>query len=296
MTLVIAVTTPESIWLLADRRLTYPNSRTKDTARKIMSLEADDGVALIGYSGLGATAFGTEPSDWMSAVLRGRRLPLEQLLDVLASAIKEHIPEKLKKRRPGHIHQVLIPAFVKRKARLYTIALVASNAISDIKLEYQRQILDVTHPHSNVPPRLAIAGSGSRFFINNPLQRKLMRLVKASDRKKIRPELVADALAELNYNVHKIDKSVGPSCIVTWRFRKSGGGVQFYTGTRRESSPGIPGIGAGMDISAIAALAMQYLLPSMQPALADGVTSNNNDTKFDQALSKLPGGPDEKLI
>ena len=60
MTLVATINTPESIWLLADRRLTYKGRPPKDDAHKVMVLEATDGVALLGYAGLGATALGNE--------------------------------------------------------------------------------------------------------------------------------------------------------------------------------------------------------------------------------------------
>jgi hypothetical protein len=57
VTLVVAVTGPESIWLLADRRLSYAARPPKDDGRKIMFLETTDGVAILGYAGLGATRF-----------------------------------------------------------------------------------------------------------------------------------------------------------------------------------------------------------------------------------------------
>jgi hypothetical protein len=93
MTLVVAATTRESIWLAADRRLSYPGRVFKDDARKAMILETDDGVAILGYAGLGETVLGTEPADWMSAVLRGRRLSLEHSLQVLADACLKQIPQ-----------------------------------------------------------------------------------------------------------------------------------------------------------------------------------------------------------
>jgi len=96
MTLVVTVNGPEAIWLLADRRLNRRLSGRsgpiKDDARKLMFLETDDGVAILGYAGLGATALGTEPADWMSAVLRGRRLSVEASLSVLAEAVKRQLP------------------------------------------------------------------------------------------------------------------------------------------------------------------------------------------------------------
>lgn len=76
-----------------------------------MFLETKDGVAILGYSGLGETALGTEPADWMSAVLRGRPLSLEHSLGALADAIKKQIPPHLvglPKRAPL-AHSVIAP-------------------------------------------------------------------------------------------------------------------------------------------------------------------------------------------
>ncbi len=42
-----------------------------------MLLDTTDGTAVLAYAGLGATAAGTEPSDWMSATLNGLNLPME---------------------------------------------------------------------------------------------------------------------------------------------------------------------------------------------------------------------------
>jgi hypothetical protein len=88
VTLILTVNGRESIWMLADRRLSCKGRSPKDDARKVMLVETTDGVAILGYAGVGATALGTEPADWMAAVLRGRNLPLEQSLGVLARAMK----------------------------------------------------------------------------------------------------------------------------------------------------------------------------------------------------------------
>jgi hypothetical protein len=126
MTLVVAVARPETIWLLADRRLSFDSRPPKDDGRKIMFLETTDGVAILGYAGLGATARGTEPADWMSAVLRGRNLPLEQSLGVLADTMQKQFPRHMV-RMPGKgglAHTVIVPAFLGKEPRLYSIDLV----------------------------------------------------------------------------------------------------------------------------------------------------------------------------
>ena len=76
MTLVVTINGPETIWVLTDRRLSSKGKAVKEDALKVMFLETTDGVAILGYCGLGATANQTEPSNWMSAVSRGRNLPL----------------------------------------------------------------------------------------------------------------------------------------------------------------------------------------------------------------------------
>jgi hypothetical protein len=48
---LVAATSLESIWMLTDRRLSFP-ARFRDDARKMMALETNDGLALLGYAGL----------------------------------------------------------------------------------------------------------------------------------------------------------------------------------------------------------------------------------------------------
>ena len=74
MTLVLSVVGPESVWTVADRRLTDRGRVVREDARKIMFLETTDGVAILAYAGLGATARGTEPADWMSFRITRQKL------------------------------------------------------------------------------------------------------------------------------------------------------------------------------------------------------------------------------
>jgi hypothetical protein len=284
---------PETIWLLADRRLSYKHQKPKDDARKVMCLETTDGVAILGYAGLGATARGTEPADWMSAVLRGRNLPLEQTLAVLAEALKREFPRHMVGMPGQPAHYVIVPAFLGEELRLYEIDLVFA---PDGK-KYFRYTRYVHNPLLATPraPRLAVAGSGALYLAKNKKWiRGLLRMVKASDRRQVQPRAVADHLANLNHAVHLADKTVGPRCVVVWRHRKEGvhkggGGHQFYSGTTRDaSSPALPTIGVGMDIEAIATAMMEVMR-------ARQTTSELNTDEINAALARLPNKPDENL-
>ena len=138
MTLILSINSPETIWLLADRRLSYKHGKPKDDACKIMILDTTDGTALLGYAGLGATARGTQPADWMSAVLRGRKLTLEQSLSVLAGALKREFPRHMVSMPDPPVHYVVIPAFLGEELRLYGIDLALT---SDRKQHFRTQII-----------------------------------------------------------------------------------------------------------------------------------------------------------
>lgn len=302
MTLIVTINGPETIWLLADRRLSFPGKLPKDDARKLMSLQTTDGVALLGYAGLGSTSFGTEPADWMHAVLRGRNLPLEQSLGVLASAIMKQFPKHLAlmARYGVPAHSVVIPAFIGNEARLYTIDLGLRQDRKTYGFRYTRHTgKRITAPRT---PRLAAGGSGALYLMKNKKWiRPLLRLVRACDRLKIAPLRVADHLAAINNEVHAhtTDGSVGPRCIVAWRHRtngvhKAGSAQHFYTGTARDrNSTLIPTIATGIDISGVIKVTQPYLklldIPPGQPALQIGIDSLNSD------LARLPTEPNEEL-
>jgi hypothetical protein len=168
VTLVLTVNGPETIWLLADRRLSSQGRPLRDDARKVMLLHTTDGVAILGYAGLGATALGTEPADWMSAVLRGRNLPLEQSLGTLADAMKRQFPRHMI-RIPGDrgaAHSVFVPAFVGGEPRLYTIDLVFAPDRKTYAFRYTRHL--VSKPALVAPrtPRMGLTGSGAELSRN----------------------------------------------------------------------------------------------------------------------------------
>src|SRR5262249_13714258 len=99
------------------------------------------------------------------------------------------------------------------------------------------------------------------------LLRGVLRMIKAHDRGQVPALAVADQLARINNGVSLdfADKSVGPRCIVAWRYRKDdilkrSGSHQFYTGSARDiSSPSIPTIAGEFDFNAIIGVITPHL-------------------------------------
>jgi hypothetical protein len=306
VTLIVAATGPESIWLLADRRISYQHRPPKDDARKIMFLDTDDGKAILGYSGLGETALGTEPADWMSAVLRGRRLSLEQSLGVLTDATKRQLPRHMV-RLPGDggvTYNIIVPAFVHNKASLYTIDLVFSPDRTGYSFRYTRHVTGRSIPAKSRTPRLAIAGSGAFYLMKRKKwMHDLLRLLKAYDRERLSATVVADHFAALNYEVYGglQDKTVGPRCIVAWRngkngARRGGGGHQFYTGTTRDAiSPSLPTIANGMDISALLDVITPHTFRHLEALKTGQPLIELDKDQINAELARLPDKPDESL-
>jgi hypothetical protein len=310
MTLVFSAHSRDSLWVVVDRRLSYGGRRPPvNDAVKIMSLETADGHGLLAYAGLGATRRGTQPSEWMSAVLRGRGgMTFEQTLGVLAGAATRELPKYLVS-VPGGGHSIVIPAFVRRiGSRVYTIDNVVRPKTRQHWYRY------TSHQRTDIPRspsvRLAAAGTGGEYIDKNKdkaWQRELLSLVNQHDRGKISDHLIADRLAQLNYETHKAleadgDTTVGPRSIVVWRRRLDarpgapGGGHQFYTGVDRDRDcPGIPTIVNGRDAQAIARVFMKQF----QRGIADhGITpaALNFDThELNRLLAGIPDQPDERL-
>lgn len=307
MTLIVSINTPETIWMLADRRLSFQGRRPKDDARKIMFLETKDGVAILGYAGLGATAKGTEPVDWMSRVLRGRDVLLEQALSILAAAHRRQMP--------GHLlrfpkfwnaeHNLLVSAFLNDRPCLYSI---------DMQIALNRKFYNWRHTRYQAQnkdgtatvraPRIGVAGSGAAYFKSNKsLGRELVRAVRACDEKKISHEAVAHYLASINMRVHSsaTDGSVGPRCIIAWRNRKggahAGGGAQrgYSNGVLDRDHPPLPTIAGGTDINALIGAVTPYIFKSM-PRLGTTEAASPLDVEaMNAALARLPWTPDENL-
>ena len=126
MTFVLSRCGDKSIWLMADTRLTAGDgSSFRDDGTKLLTLDTTDATCLIGYAGLGATAAGTQPSEWMARCLTGINVPLEHAVDTIARVMTEKFPQ-----HSGAVpnlailhHQVIFVAFSEKIARRFIIRL-----------------------------------------------------------------------------------------------------------------------------------------------------------------------------
>jgi hypothetical protein len=261
-----------------------------------MLLDTTDGVTILAYAGLGATASGTEPSDWMSATLNGLNLPMEQSLGHLAERTKERLPRHLK----GSPHVVVAPAFVNGEARLYTINAIPSKPQKEYLVKYERRVM---RPDLPIAPRVCLAGSGAVTVHKRGVEwlRDILRLIAAHDRRTIAALTVADKFATLNQAVAAKDKLVGSRCVVAWRYspqgvHRGGGGYQFYSGTERDRSwPALPTLAQVYDIRAIAGAIGPYTFDRIKASMESGLPLDVDATKVNQLLADLPEGPNDEL-
>ena len=292
--------------MLADRRISFANRPPRDDARKMLMLETRDGVAMLGYAGLGATAGGTEPADWMNAVLRGRNLPLEHCLGELAGALQRQFPQHLLVLpvQFGAAHSIIVPAFLNGEPRLYSIDLVFSADRKTKSFRYTRHVVGPVPSYPPRTPRVALAGSGALFLLRDKRWlRQLLKLVRACDAQRIAPQVVSDFLAALNFRVSlgMVDNSVGPRSVVVWRHKKGsarngGGAHQFYNGIVRESDSGmLPTLCNGMDIQALIQATMPLMMSQMSKLREHGAANEIDRDAINAALAKLPDQPDETL-
>jgi len=252
MTLVVGVTSPKSIWLLTDRRLSAPGRTPTDRARKFLMLETTDGRSLIGYSGLGATALGNEPGDWMSRVLRGRNLSVDQSIGVLAQAAKERLIPHIEKMRTNTVrgHVIVATAQVNGKPEVFHVDMHRWPHSKQYSFLHTRYEVPHPLPASPTTPRVIAAGSGAiPLDAHRSWMRPLLRMVRAYDDERVWQWAVARHLAQINQRVAKIVPTVGQRCIVSW-FSNRGGGHEFYDGDEIDNTPGdrrIPQISLGVD-------------------------------------------------
>jgi hypothetical protein len=286
--------------MLTDRRLSRPDGKTlRDDAIKLLFLESKDGKAILAYAGLGQTPGRTEPSEWMSRVLRGHNLGLEEYLEVLRSAAGSQLPKFLTNVISGHV--IVCPAIVANRPRMFSIE-VGSHPGQLILRNWV-----FTH-NAQLPPPFSIAGSGAVLYHQDRAWcRELLRLVYAYNRGKISPAPVCEYLVRLNQQASRKVSTVSGDCIVAWRLRDGqkrqphGGGAHAYdeNGQRVRMKLDIPEIGwGGRDLGAFTSILVAEMEKSIT-AYRDGLTSGPfealNPSLAVEEFNKLPEQPDERL-
>jgi len=200
-------------------------------------------------------------------------------------------------------HVVLAPSFVDGRPSLFSIELDLQPASRGHKTHFLRHVIDTVSGRNK---RIGIAGSGGPLALREikARQRRLLRLIVEHERRKVSALIVADELARLNSSVAQRESSVGPNCLVTWRYNKKGplgggGGTQAYQGeTRGGFGYMVPTNANGLDISALLENQRPFSQRAME-ALLNGEESLYKDETFlkemKDALENVPTLPDDKL-
>lgn len=299
MTLVVAATTRRTAWLMTDRRLTFKDRPPTDDAIKLVSLQCTDGVALIGYAGLGSTVAGTKVADWVNGVLVGRNWPLEGALSALASAGAKALPPHLQRLRPGSpwVHNFVVPAFKGGEARIYSIDFAGAGTGGRWSHRYTSHVFHRNGRPQGRPPRMTCAGSGAKLASlreHAPLRGKILALMHRFDAGRVAADDVFRAFAELNHAVSQLEPTVGSRCVITYRNTPQGGSHAFFDSVTHEITCGdrIPQIAHGMDIQEFVAAA----LPVMRLPRSPGDAMPPIDVEaMNRALANLTNKPRDDL-
>ncbi|WP_460807923.1 hypothetical protein [Nocardioides salsibiostraticola] len=235
MTFALSLVSQKTIWLVVDRRISWDAGPPKDIGVKAMTVEASDGVVMLGYAGLGLTAGGTQPSSWMCNVLRGRNLSVEGCLFALAHEMQQHLRPHVASRWN---QIVAAPAIVDGECRSYVIGLSDNGRVAFQRLHVRG--LGRRDRLARVSPRAVYTGTGGGWLSKQRSRRVMLRelysLAGKHDLGKASHFVVADRLAIFNSLAsEKEPATVGPTCYVLWRRMSdtSGWEQQNYRGTDR---------------------------------------------------------------
>lgn len=286
MTLAVGIASRGSLWMVADRRLSCGSQVVRDDAKKVLKICATDGSALVSYAGLGSTATGMEPSQWMSNTLRGRRLTMHESMSVLANATQDQIPDYLKPFPDFSLnHQLVAVAFVNDRHAIYEVILTPTGVNANRKEFPEDQTV-------------ALAVGSGRASIDKAHADHVTSLVHTLDEKASSREAVAVELARLAHEAHLTtsDGTVGPSCIVSYHLQGgTAAQLAFTEGRRDRDDPPIPTISHGTDMIALLGTLLRHTRFTRNPATRRLEVEGDPDDKVNASLAKLPKHPDWKL-
>lgn len=312
MTLVLTALGRESVWMVTDRRLTVGSRVVTEEAIKVVDLGTSNGRVLIGYAGIGATAKGTQPSDWIVALLRGARPDLAQALSHLARAAERQLPPHLKMMRGGSSHVMLIAGFEEAAPKVFAIAQGTAADRTPFALRYE-QVFGPPRANGKHPtPRIASTGTGTPALWANKKawMRKILRLISRHESGDVSSEMVATELAGMNFYAHeRTDGTVGPNCLVVWRYRNGavigGGAQQAFEGLRKAKDPPIirkakytpiiPAVDGGYDVGQLVKLTMESTMPTLVEAIKTGTPPRDTSEEMKAAVARGNWERDERL-
>jgi hypothetical protein len=292
MTLALVALGENSIWAMADRMLSF-EGKTRTDAIKLAEFQGDDGVAVIAYAGLGETAAGMQPSQWITNVLRGYKpIAIEQGLTVLAEATFKNLAPNLLDlpQKTGRSHAFLIAAHINKKPQLFTI---------EVELNAEGSLVHTRHTRwlnsRGVPHRIAIAGSGAAFLLKESrLLRNVLTAIRAADAGKASHQEVSELFEAVNARVAANVNSVSAACIVLWRIIGEGGGAHRWFPPAEGAPEFIPSVAGGMPAHEI----ISAILPTMQEhlhKLMRGEQSEIDPKKMQALINHISDTPDSSL-
>ena len=157
MTFALGLTSGRSVFMVADHRISW-STRFDDRGVKVATVRAVDGLALLGYAGLGETANGTQPSAWMRNLLNGRKLTVEGCIAEVAIGIEHQFRQHMLDLGD---HLVVVSAVVDDQPRMYGIHL-RDKGVGYAPLR-QAQLAE-SGISQDAAPRAIYTGSGGAWF------------------------------------------------------------------------------------------------------------------------------------
>ncbi len=283
---------------MADQRISDSRGGMSDDALKIVRLHANDGLALLGYAGLGRTLAGIEVSDWINNVLRGRFGSVEYCLGVIADSARRRLPRHLLALGLGfQRHTIVALALRGEHPSVYTIDITVRDGSDAERVVYARRQWVKPPNQRSLPVRIISAGSGKRHLPRDrSSQRAILGVVRANETGRIGTKAVVKYLARLNVGVAQQDQSVSHSCLVAWGNRDGSGGQAVATAGGITFGASLPTIVNGIDMRALDSVVLPLFWGAVKTALNSGKPPKMSIDKVRDGMARLPCEPDEELL
>ncbi|MDR3500909.1 MAG: hypothetical protein P4L72_16975 [Parvibaculum sp.] len=216
MTLIISVVSRWGIWQLSDHRLTAGGNVVSDVSMKTVRLEAEDGRALIAYSGIGKVE-NLEISDWVRRVLRGQRRTIDQHVHLLWEKANKSLAPICRRERISHWFS--IAAYVGTEPRIYIVRYV-------VGFGFKIEMTPIPLPKHCL---IDLAESSGRVSITRKDINDIHAIIRTRRFKPTVGKDVAAMLGRLCRKANSVELSgVSPNSIVSYLAKPSEAFVTYY--------------------------------------------------------------------